>query len=143
MSEFIISDEDSLEVVLNNPTIVGNVDTALLVASIDGVVSLVFEMAVDPASGGLTEQDVLNLIRSEDVFANYKTQELDDADPILYVGQIKTTGEWFLTRSIDTLGDLQILYANVSNNVTMTTFNLAWTNRATLNYTLINGLTGV
>ena len=94
-------------------------------------------------SSSMTEAAVVAIIEGESVFANYKTQQLDDADPILYVGQVKSTGEWLLTKSVDTAGDLNITYANLSNNLTMTTFSLAWTDRATLTYSLISDLTGV
>jgi len=90
-----------------------------------------------------TSDEVVALIRDENVFANYKTQELDEVGTITYVGQVKTTSEWFITRITDTSGDLQIDYANVSNNATRTNFTSAWTNRASLNYTVISNLTGL
>jgi hypothetical protein len=90
-----------------------------------------------------TNDEVIALIRSEDVFANYTTQDVDDVGSIIYIGQVKVTGEWLVTLVTETLLDLNLVYANVSNNPGKTSFSLAWTNRATLNYTLISSLTGV
>ena len=95
------------------------------------------------APPSVSSEDVIALIGSENVFGNYKTQLLDDGSPNTYVGQMKTTGEWLITLVIDTSGDLDIQYANLSNNLTETTLASAWTNRATLAYTLISNLTGV
>lgn len=95
------------------------------------------------SGSGLNENQVLGLIRSENVFANYKTQEIDEAGVTTYVGQVKTSGAWLLTKIVDTSGDLQINYANISNNETKTTFSSAWTDRSILNYALISSLTGI
>lgn len=79
-----------------------------------------------------------------DMFANYKTHEVDDADPTTYVGQIKAnTGAWLIQKIVDTSGDLQIVFANESNNGTYSTLATAWANRLTLSYTSINSLTGI
>lgn len=92
---------------------------------------------------GLKEEEVLALIRSENVFANYKAHEIDEAANITYVGNIHVEGRYLMQKLVDTSGDLEISYANLSNNPAQTTFSLAWTNRAILNYTLISNLTGV
>lgn len=91
----------------------------------------------------ITESEVLSIIRSENVFANYKTQDVDDAGLTTYVGELKPTGEWLIKRIVDTSGDLAILYANESNNPAKTSYALAWTDRASLTYNLIETLTGL
>lgn len=136
-------------------------DTILIVADMSGIdlkienfsevkldtgpfANIVLDVDLDPSSGsGLTQAEVLDLIQGENVFANYKTQEVDENGLTTYVGQVKTSGEWFLTKIVDTASDLQITYANISNNPASNTFSAAWTNRATLSYTLISVLTGV
>jgi hypothetical protein len=104
------------------------------------------------AAGGTTGQILIKASSSNydtywgdlDVFANYKTHEVDDADPDTYVGQIKATnGAWLIQYISDSGGDLQITYANESNNGTHSTLASAWSNRLSLIYTTIDNLTGI
>lgn len=77
----IVADMSGLDLIVQSASdVIGVVNTGNdIILSID----------LDPQpSGGLSEGEVLNLIRSENVFANYKTQELDEADPLLFVGQV-------------------------------------------------------
>ena len=140
---FYVIDPDTILIIadMSGLTLVAE-SAAEVKLGLDSFGELLLDLDIDP-SGGLSESDVIVLIRGENVFANYKNQEVDDADPITYIGQIKVSGEWLLTKMVDTAGDLAFSYANLSNNATMTTFNLAWTNRTTLTYTLISNLTGV
>jgi hypothetical protein len=79
-----------------------------------------------------------------DMFANYKTHELDEASNITYVGQISArSGAWLVSRITDTSGDLAIVYANESNNGAYSTLASAWSNRVGLTYTTIDNLTGI
>ena len=142
---FYILDPDTILIVADMSgldLVIQDYSEVLLVAEAADSISLNIDLNVS-SSSGLSEGEVLNLIREENVFANYKTQEVDDNGSTTYVGQVKTTGAWLLTRIVDTSGDLQITYANISNNGAITTFSLAWTNRASLSYTLISSLTGV
>ena len=92
---------------------------------------------------GLTEDDVIELIRGENMFANYKTQDIDDVVGGLYVGKQKPTGEWLIEKYIFTGDDVAIAYANLSNNPSNTTYSSAWTGRLSLTYTLISNLSGL
>jgi hypothetical protein len=103
-------------------------------------------------AGGLTGQVLLKLSNSDydtawqdlDMFANYKTQEVDDASPITYVGKKNArSGAWLIERIVDTGADSAIRYANESNNISYTTFASAWSARASLVYAEINTLTGI
>lgn len=79
-----------------------------------------------------------------DMFANYKTHEVDDASPDTYVGQINArNGAWLIQYISDSSGDLQITYANESNNGAYSTLAAAWADRLTLVYTTIDNLTGI
>lgn len=73
------------------------------------------------------------------MFADFKTNEYDVDGSTSYVGMAKPDGDvWLVQRVVDTAGDLEIRWANISNNASRTTFTLAWTNRATLTYNLID-----
>ena len=93
------------------------------------------------------ESDAINvdidaLVGEIDVFANYKSNDLDIDGTTTYVGQQKvTTGEWLIQKIDDATGDLTITWANISNNALVTTYTDAWTDRATLTYNLIGDLT--
>jgi hypothetical protein len=103
-------------------------------------------------AGGLAGQVLLKLSNTDydtawqdlDMFANYKTQEVDDASPITYVGKKNArSGAWLIERITDTGPDSAIRYANQSNNISYTTFAAAWSARAILVYAEINTLTGI
>jgi hypothetical protein len=79
-----------------------------------------------------------------DMFANYKTHEVDDAGTTTYVGSINArSGAWIVQRVVDTSGDLALTYANESNNGSYSTLATAWGNRASLTYTTVDNLTGI
>ena len=142
---FYILDPDTILIVADMSgldLVVQDYSEVLLVAEAADSISLNIDLN-PTSSSGLSEGEVLNLIREENVFANYKTQEVDDNGSTTYVGQVKTTGAWLLTKIVDASGDLQITYANISNNGASNTFSAAWTNRYSLAYTLISSLTGV
>lgn len=71
----------------------------------------------------------------------YITHDVDDASPITYVGKMDKNGNWLITKITDTSGDLDLVYANVSNNSSYTTYSSAWTDRASLTYADLNTLT--
>ena len=91
----------------------------------------------------VSEGRVLELIRSENVFANYKTQDVDEVSNVTYVGKLAPNGKYLIEKITDNSGDLVILYANLSNNPTQFTYSNAWGNRITLTYNLISSLTGL
>jgi hypothetical protein len=129
---------------LNYPWLLSDVYVAEYIEISDEAYSVLLksqESVLDSSS--MTEATVISLIEGENMFGNYKTQKTDDNGTTLYVGQVKSSGEYLLSKTIDTSGDLEITYANLSNNLTFTTFDLAWTDRATLTYALISELTGV
>lgn len=70
----------------------------------------------------------------------YQLNNLEDADP-LYVGLAEPGGKYLIKKFSETTGIM--LYANVSNNPSVTTYVLAWTNRATLTYSKFHEITGV
>jgi len=76
-----------------------------------------------------------------DLLANYQVNDVDEAtSKITYVGKQRTDGEWVLQKIDETTGTV-IRYANVSNNVLVTSYADAWTSRLTLTYSLSGDLT--
>jgi hypothetical protein len=79
-----------------------------------------------------------------DMFANYKTSDVDEDGSDTYVGSINArTAAWLVQVINDTAGDLSISYANESNNGTHSTLASAWADRVSLSYTTIDNLTGI
>ncbi len=74
----------------------------------------------------------------------YSIAAIDEASStVTYIGKQNTTGTWLLQRLTEAATVTSVEYANISNNGTETTYSLAWTNRATLTFTLLDNLTGV
>ena len=73
----------------------------------------------------------------------YIIHELDESGIVTYIGSMNIYGVWLVKKLTESGNALTITYANISNNDTRTTFALAWTNRLTLIYDLIENLTDV
>jgi hypothetical protein len=58
-----------------------------------------------------------------------------------YIGKVTPRGTWLIQRYVDATGVFD--YANLSNNVSTTTYGAAWTNRAALAYAAFEDLAGV
>ena len=86
--------------------------------------------------GGATEA-------KQDESALYKTQAIDDytTASVTYICKMKADGTWLFTKIDETGNFPTFTYANVSNNATMTTYDLAYADRTTLTYGLLNTLT--
>jgi hypothetical protein len=69
----------------------------------------------------------------------YAVCNVEDAVP-LYVGKVKADGRWIVQR-YDAGGVMG--YANPSNNVAVSGYGSAWTQRASLAYGTFDVLTGV
>ena len=91
----------------------------------------------------ITEERVYDIIREENVFANYKVQDVDEVSNVTYVGKLTPNGKYLIEKITDNSGDLIIQFANLSNNPTQFTYSNAWGNRITLTYNLISNLTGL
>jgi len=70
----------------------------------------------------------------------YAVNDIEDAVP-MYIGKVRADGTWLLQKYNSTTGSMT--YANISNNPTVTGYNTAWTNRATLTYGGYETLAGV
>lgn len=90
-----------------------------------------------------TKDYVNQQIEGYDVFANYKTQDVDEVLNVTYVGKLTPNGKYLIEKITDNSGDLIIQFANLSNNPTQFTYSNAWGNRITLTYNLISNLTGL
>ena len=68
----------------------------------------------------------------------YQVNDMDDGNTtasILYIGMEKDDGTWLVKKLNETTGTLPVFtYATVVNNTATTTYDSAWTNRATLTY---------
>lgn len=91
----------------------------------------------------ITEERVYDIIREENVFANYKVQDVDEVSNVTYVGKLTPNGKYLIEKITDNSGDLIIQFANISNNPARFTYSNAWENRITLTYNLISNLTGL
>jgi uncharacterized protein YpmS len=80
---------------------------------------------------------------NQDKLASYKTQALDDytTTSVTYVCKMKPAGTWLFIKIDETGNFPTFTYANVSNNGTKTTYALAYADRTTLTYGLLNTLT--
>lgn len=98
------------------------------------------------ATSGSDVNDVLKqmdtLITQTVIFGDYETNDvLEETNGDLYVGLERPDGKWYFKQVIDTLGDLTIRHANISNNPTITTYLEAFTNYLILSYDLLEDLT--
>ena len=127
----IVPSEETVLVTIDspiNPTISGEIN-------ISGVPSNLNSFA--------TKDYVDQQIRDYDMFANYKTQDVDEVSNVTYVGKLTPGGKYLIERITDNSGDLVIQFANISNNPLQFTYSNAWGNRLTLTYNLISNLTGL
>ena len=75
-------------------------------------------------------------------YSSYQMNDLDEAsDTITYVGKVKDDGTWLVVK-IDSTSGLSMRYANNSNNQSTTSYSTAWTNRASLSYSLFHEIEG-
>jgi len=69
-----------------------------------------------------------------DIIKNYITHDFDKAtDPIFYIGKLTNSGNWLFIK-MDKTTQLDLTYANLSNNNTITSYSDAYANRASLTY---------
>ena len=83
---------------------------------------------------------VIDLSDSISTFDLYSVNNLEDATP-LYVGKSKLDGTWLVERFNDSTGEKD--YANISNNLAVSDYASAWSNRLTLDYKKLHLITGV
>lgn len=81
------------------------------------------------------------IIEGGSVLKTYLFHDLDEDISTTYVGYEDETGRWLVKKIIDTNGVLDMTYANVSNNVSYTTYQNSWDNRVSLVYEDISNLT--
>jgi len=77
---------------------------------------------------------------SSNALESYQLNNLEDSNPLL-VGLVKSTGDWLIKNFDESTGVM--LYANSSNNPSITTYVDAWSSRNSLIYNQFNILTGV
>lgn len=80
-------------------------------------------------SGTRRAQDVSIAANATEYFTN----DLDVVGSDTYVGKSNGT-DWLVQKITESGDDLTMRYATVLNNITRTTYALAWANRATLTY---------
>lgn len=68
---------------------------------------------------------------------NLQTNNYETVGDIIYVGSENEDGEWQIDKVDKSAGS--IVYASITNNVAVLTYSAAWTNRATLMYTIYSG----
>lgn len=70
----------------------------------------------------------------------YAVNNFIDGSP-MYVGKVRADGAWLIQKYSTSTGEM--VYANVSNNISVTTYAAAWSGRASLTYSVFQNLTGV
>jgi hypothetical protein len=102
---------------------------------------------LNPDTNKYTDDDKAGLTRllsNEDIMATYKTNNLDEVSNVTYIGKAKPgTNLWLIVKLTATGADYDLTYANVSNNVSYTTYSAAWTDRLTLTYNQASAITGL
>lgn len=83
----------------------------------------------DPSGSGSTAQYLPVLLGGKDA---YSVNNIQDADPLLYVGKTKPDASWLVMLYDDTSWVLG--YATVANNPGTTSYDAAWSGRAALVY---------
>ena len=80
---------------------------------------------------------------SAGTFTNYKTNDIKESGTITYFGKSEPdSGAWLIQKLNEVDGTtVDMTYANLSNNGTVTTYDDAWTTRASLTYENIEDLT--
>lgn len=75
---------------------------------------------------------------------SYTTHYMDTTSKTLqWIGKSNLSGTWILIEEVIAAKISTYSFANISNNSGQATLAAAWTNRATLNFTTIDQLTGV
>ncbi len=68
------------------------------------------------------------------IIKDYQTHDLDEASsPVTYVCKMNNNSDWLILK-MDETSELELQYANESNNPTYTTYGTAYTARASLTY---------
>jgi len=62
----------------------------------------------------------------------YYLNNFDQSGTVYYIGKTLENGIWLVQKYNASTGAM--LYANISNNASYSTYGTAWENRATLNY---------
>lgn len=72
-------------------------------------------------------------------FGDLPFHDLDEEGVTTYIGK-GAAGFWMISQLIESGKDLTMRYANIKNNSSYSTYSAAWTNRATLNYDLLENI---
>lgn len=76
--------------------------------------------------------------------ADYLFQDLDDTGTgTSYSGNVAVDGKYLIKRIVETGPDVQVRYANISNNGSVLTYADAWTSRASLVFNYIHILSNI
>jgi len=91
---------------------------------------------VPPGEGGGTGTPAPVLLEGKDAYA---VNNIEDVEPILYVGKTRPDGAWLVIQYDDTTGVMG--YAALNTNPGFTSYGAAWAARASLAYGLFNSVT--
>jgi hypothetical protein len=84
-------------------------------------------------------KDFDTVISKKVLFGEYKTNDMFEEDYI-YVGAASLEGKWYVKRVEESGDNIYLRYANLSNNPSVSAYSTAISNRATLNYSLIQDI---
>jgi hypothetical protein len=86
-----------------------------------------------------------NKLNNINYLENYKTHDyeiIEGIPEIMYVGKMNQFNYWYVRKVVtDANGNLLTYHANISNNPSITSYDMAWTNRNTLIYGTLESLT--
>jgi hypothetical protein len=149
-----ITDAGATNLLLLEGTI-DNADTWVPVGYIIGSDTKIFEIGefskvrfnvsvYNTTASGIKVSAVSQFNDPRDGLKHYKTIDVDQSNNnVTYIGSSKLHDNWMISRSTVVSKITTIEYANYYNNDTITDYDTAWTNRATLAYTKIYNLEGV
>ena len=83
-----------------------------------------------------TGDTAVSVVVTDDEARVFQTNDIDDytTSNVTYIGKEKSDGTWWIVK-IDETGDYAVKgHATVTNNPTLTTYTLAWTDRVTATY---------
>lgn len=80
-------------------------------------------------------------IVSNVIFGNYKTHDVVEDGDIVYVGNMNTSGDWYIKKVVtDIIGDISIRYTNNYASTVNYDYLTAFINKTELNYVPLSGL---
>lgn len=119
----------------------------------EGTVTIVSsnEVVVSGSFGNISGNNLTEILQNIDIklnninyLENYKTKDFETIDgipEIMYVGKTNQFNYWYVRKVVtDAIGNITTTHANISNNPSYNTYDDAWLNRQTLQFSALEDL---